>query len=140
MRSMRNPAPLEHIHSKIRLLRSRDVILDDDLAELIGIAADDLVAMVRRHADRFPADFVYELSEGELDCLGRRGDDPPGAGTAYRPCRVLAFTKQGVGMLLSVLTSDEAVFACMDVMRAFAQAEDVFDMVLALGAGTDQPQ
>lgn len=139
MRSKRHPAPLEHIHSKIRLLRSRDVILDDDLAELIGIDADDLVAMVRRHPDRFPSDFVYELSEGELDCLGGRSDDPPGAGTAPRRHRVLAFTKQGVGMLLSVLTSDEAVFVCMDVMRAFAQAEDVFDMVRALAVpGADE--
>jgi len=139
MRSKRHPAPLEHIHSKIRLLRSRDVILDDDLAELIGIDADDLVARVRRHAARFPSDFVYELSEGELDCLGMPGDDPPGAGTARRPRRVLAFTKQGVGMLPSVLTSDEVIFACMDVMRAFAQAEDVFDMVRALAAsGADE--
>lgn len=134
MRSKDQPPPRGHIHAKIRLLRGRDVILDDDLAELIGIAADDLVATVRRHADRFPSDFVYELSEGELDCLGRRGEDPPSAGIARTPRRLLAFTKQGVGMLLSVLASDGANLACMDVMRAFAQAEDVFDMVRALAA------
>jgi hypothetical protein len=112
--------PLERIEQAILLLRGQKVMLDDDLAELYGVETRALVQAVRRNADRFPADFMFQLSAVEFEGLrsqsvisnARRG------GRRYPP---YAFTEQGVAMLSSVLRSQRAVQVNIEIMRAFVR-------------------
>ena len=77
-------------------------MLDRDLAELYGVETAQLKRAVRRNIDRFPDDFMFELSKSELDDLRCQFGTSKGGGTRYRS---FAFTEQGVAMLSNVLKS-----------------------------------
>jgi hypothetical protein len=105
------------IASKIFVLREEKVILDVHLAELFGVETRVLKQAVKRNRDRFPADFLYELTEKEIELVVSQnvipvkkylGGDVP-----------FAFTKNGVGMLSSVLKSKKAIIVYMAIMRTF---------------------
>ena len=105
---MRTNLPIERIASKIYLIRNTKVMLDRDLAELYGVETKILKRSVRRNIDRFPHDFMFELSKKEMEdwrCqFGTSNGDK--MGLRYTP---MAFTEQGVLMLSSVLKSERAV-------------------------------
>ncbi len=108
---------LQIIKSKIIEIRGNKVILDRDLATLYGVETKVLKQAVRRNIDRFPGDFMFELSKSEWEALrsqfvtsNQRG------GTRYMP---FAFTEQGVAMLSSVLNSKKAIDVNIAIMRAF---------------------
>src|SRR5438552_13734034 len=95
------------VERRIFLVRGQKVMLDFDLAELYGVETRALKQAVRRNFDRFPADFMFELSAAEIKNLvsqtviptrGKLGGATP-----------MAFTEQGVAMLSSVLRSPRAV-------------------------------
>jgi len=113
--------------SRIRTVRGQKVLLDADLAALYGVATKVLVQAVRRNLRRFPADFMFHLTEQELralrsqivtldDALGRARWR--GRHAKYLP---YAFTEQGVAMLSSVLRSERAVQVNVEIMRAFVR-------------------
>jgi hypothetical protein len=110
--------PTEVIVSKILFLRGEKVLLDRDLAELYGVETRVLNQAVRRNFQRFPEDFMFQLTEKEFDSLrsqsviSKRGK----GGRRYLP---YAFTEQGVAMLSSVLHSDRAIEVNIAIMRAF---------------------
>ncbi len=109
--------PSRAITSKIYLIRGLKIMLDRDLAELYGVETRTLKQAVRRNQERFPEDFMFELSNQEVKDLRSQSVIPSAhGGTRYKP---MAFTELGVAMLSSVLKSERAIQANIDIMRAF---------------------
>ena len=112
--------PIEKISGKIYLVRSHNVMLDRDLADLYGVETKVLKQAVRRNNDRFPSDFMFELTDTEFknwrsQFVTSKGDR---MGLRYKP---MVFTEQGVAMLSSVLRSKRAILVNIQIMRAFTQ-------------------
>lgn len=110
--------PIERIFDKIFLIRDIKVMLDRDLAELYGVETKVLKQAVRRNIKRFPDDFMFELTYQELRDLRSQFVTSSWGGVRYPP---MAFTEQGVAMLSSVLRSDTAIQANIQIMRAFTR-------------------
>jgi phage regulator Rha-like protein len=108
------------IKNKIHTIRGVQVMLDSDLAELYGVEVKVLNQAVKRNKERFPEDFMFQLTEFELDFLRSQIVT---AKTAWSKKRFLpyVFTEQGVAMLSSVLRSKKAVEANVLIMRAFVE-------------------
>ena len=103
------------IGSRIHTIRGVPVMLDSDLARLYGVETKSLNKAVKRNPDRFPSDFMFQLSEEEfLRC--QNGTSNSRGGRRYLP---YVFTEQGVAMLSGVLRSETAVKVNVEVMRAF---------------------
>lgn len=117
---MSDLVPAERIEQAILLIRGQKVLLDADLAALYGVETKALVRAVKRNAERFPADFMFQLSPEEVTRLRYQfGTSKPGrGGRRYAP---YAFTEQGVAMLSGVLGSPRAVQANIAIMRAFVR-------------------
>jgi len=113
------PIPTERIEQRILLLRGEKVMLDSDLAELYGLETRLLTRQVRRNLDRFPEDFMFQLTAQEFAILRSHfGTSRFWGGRRYRP---YVFTEQGVAMLSSVLTSKRAVLVNVAIMRTFVK-------------------
>jgi len=109
--------PSETITNRIYFIRKLKVMLDRDLAELYGVETGQLKRAVRRNIDRFPEDFMFELSSEEYNSLRSQiGILKRGQHAKYKP---MAFTEQGVAMLSSVLNSKRAIQVNIQIMRAF---------------------
>jgi hypothetical protein len=112
--------PVARIEHAILLLRGRKVMLDSDLAELYGVPTRRLNEQVRRNFERFPSDFMFQLTPEEAMVLrsqfatSKKGR----GGRRYAP---LVFTEQGVAMLSSVLKSRRAIQVNIEIMRAFVR-------------------
>jgi len=112
------------IENRILVVRGRQVMLDEDLAELYGVETRVLVQQVRRNEKRFPADFMFQLSTEEFSNLKSQFVISSG-GHGGRRKRPLVFTEQGVAMLSGVLRSDRAVAVNIEIMRAFVELRRV---------------
>jgi hypothetical protein len=110
--------PLERIQNVIFLIRGEKVMLDSHLAELYGVDTGTLNRAAKRNTDRFPEDFMFQLTDDEVESLRCQiGISNVGrGGRRYLP---YAFTEQGVAMLSSVLRSKRAVQVNVAIMRAF---------------------
>ena len=103
----------------ILLIRGKKVLLDADLATLYGVETKQLVRAVKRQSERFPADFMFQLTKDEFDALRRQsGTSSSWGGRRYPP---YAFTEQGVAMLSSVLSSPRAISVNIEVVRTFVR-------------------
>jgi hypothetical protein len=111
--------PRETIEGRIYLLRGEKVMLSTDLARLYQVATRALVQAVKRNLDRFPEDFMFQLSADELRNLKSRIVTSSWGG--LRRASPYAFTGQGVAMLSSVLRSKRAVRVNIEIMRAFVR-------------------
>ena len=113
---------LQIIQNKIYEIRGQKVMLDFDLAELYATETRLLKRAVRRNIDRFPIDFMFELSTEEANSLlssrVSQNGTPQYNFSAYKP---FAFTEQGVAMLSSVLHSEVAIRVNINIMRAFVR-------------------
>lgn len=112
--------PQQRIQSSILLIRGHHVLLDEDLASLYGVTTSVLVQALRRNADRFPEDFVFQLTLGEFDAWKKHAGIQK-AGRGGRRYPPYAFTEQGVAMLSSVLRSERAVAVNIEIMRTFVK-------------------
>lgn len=111
------------IEKKILLLRGEKVMLDSDLAELYGVQTKELNRAVKRNLDRFPQDFMFQLSPDEIDGLRFHfGTSKGRGGRRYLP---YVFTEQGVAMLSSALKSKRAVQVNIEIMRAFVRLREM---------------
>lgn len=100
-------------------LRGRKVIMDYQLANLYGVETKNLKRAVKANMNRFPDDFMFELTKEEFDTLRCRNFTSKGrGGTRYMP---YAFTQEGVAMLSGLLRSDAAIQANIYIMRAFVK-------------------
>ena len=100
--------PVERLARQIYLVRGLKVMLDRDLAELYGVTTGNLNLAVRRNIDRFPEDFIFQLTKEELYNWRLQIVTSNSAAKMGLRRRPYAFTEQGVAMLSSVLRSDRA--------------------------------
>ena len=108
----------ERVEKTIVLLRGHRVILDKDLAFLYGVSTRDLNKAVSRNLERFPEDFMLQLTHSEFTKLKFQFGTSSWGGTRKLP---RAFTEQGVAMLSGVLRSKRAIHANIAIMRAFVK-------------------
>lgn len=111
--------PAERIEQSILFVRGEKILLDAELAKLYGVATKVLVQAVKRNVDRFPADFMFQLSQEEFDSL--RSQIVTSKGRGGRRFMPYAFTEHGVAMLSSVLNSERAVQVNIEIVRAFVR-------------------
>lgn len=119
MAARRRLAGLDRLGQMVHVVRAQRVILDADLARLYGVATKALVQAVKRNAERFPADFMFRLSEAEAVAL--RSQIVTANGRGGRRTLPYAFTEQGVAMLSSVLRSVRAIQVNIEIMRVFVR-------------------
>lgn len=116
---------LELINQKIHQIREHKVMLDYDLAEMYQVETRVLKQAVRRNLDRFPSDFMFELTPEENNFLRSQIvilENGRGKFSKYLP---FAFTEQGVAMLSSVLKSQTAIQVNISIMRAFVSIRQI---------------
>jgi len=120
---MANIVPQVSIESRIHSIRGKKVMLDSDLAELYGVETKQLKRAVRRNIERFPDDFMFELTKEEYEILRCQfGTLSWGAHAKFLP---FAFTENGVAMLSGVLNSPRAVQVNIQIMRAFTRMRNL---------------
>lgn len=128
--------PAERIERAILLLRGQKVLLDSDLAELYGVQTGALVRQMKRNIERFPRDFMFQLSNTEWEDLRCQiGTSKGSGGRRYAP---YAFTEQGVAMLSSVLRSTQAVEVNIEIMRTFVRLRELIATHKDLAQKLDQ--
>jgi hypothetical protein len=109
---------LQNIQSKIYEIRGQKVMFDFDLAEMYEVETRALKQAVKRNTDRFPEDFMFQLTKAEWQEVITFCDNLPET-AKFSPATPYAFTEQGVAMLSSVLKSKKALQVNIDIMRAF---------------------
>jgi hypothetical protein len=122
--------PVERVESPIHLARGEKVLLDADLARLYDVTTGNLNKAVQRNHQRFPPDFMFQLSDEETTALiFQSGISKQRGGRRHNP---YAFTEQGVAMLSSVLRSERAVQVNVAIMRAFVSLRRMLATNVAL--------
>jgi hypothetical protein len=117
--------PPERVVQSIRWIRGQKVLLDSDLAVLYGVTTGNLNKAVKRNADRFPSDFMFQLKPEELANLKFQFGTSSWGGR--RRSRPHVFTEQGIAMLSSVLNSERAIKVNIAIMRAFVKLRQMID-------------
>jgi hypothetical protein len=112
-------SPIHSPESRIHSIRGQRVMLDFDLAAIYGITTGRLNEQVRRNIQRFPPDFMFQLSAVEKEEVIAKCDNLPRL--KYSPSRPFAFTEHGAVMLAAVLNSPRAVRASVAIARAFVR-------------------
>lgn len=110
--------PDEVVMNKIYIIRDQKVMLDRDLAELYKVETKQLKRQVKRNPDRFPDDFMFELTREEYGNLRSQFGTSSWGGERYLP---IVFTEQGVSMISSVLNSKIAIAVNIQIMRIFTK-------------------
>ena len=116
--------PIERIARAILVIRREKVMLDSDLAALYGVTTGNLNKAVKRNAERFPTDFMFQLDAEEVANLKFQFGISSWGGRRRLP---YAFTEQGVAMLSSVLNSERAVKVNIAIMRAFVKLRQTLE-------------
>jgi hypothetical protein len=138
MKNSRNELTTETVVGRIYTVRNLRVILDSDLAELYGVPTRVFNQAVKRNKERFPADFMFQLTEDEYASLrsqivisNQRG------GRRYLP---YAFTEHGAIMAATILNSQRAIEMSVFVVRAFIQLRDLLSSHKQLSQWLDDPR
>jgi hypothetical protein len=118
--------PAEDLIQQIFYLRGKKVMFDYDLATLYDMETRVLKQQVRRNLDRFPNDFMFELTRNEWEEVITNCDNLS-VYSRYKPFPPFAFTEQGVAMLSSVLRSKRAISVNIVIMRAFVQLRQLLE-------------
>jgi len=113
--------PADRIVQSILILRGHRVILDSELATLYGVATKVLLQAVKRNSERFPEDFMVQLTIQEWEFLRSQSVTLKTGSGRHRKYLPYAFTEQGVAMLSSVLRSARAIAVNVQIMRAFVR-------------------
>jgi len=119
MKSTRSVIPKERIEQRIYFLHGDKVMLSMDLASLYRVAPRALIQALKRNIDRFPSDFMSQLTPEEFQIL--KSQIVTSSWGGLRRAIPYAFTEQGVAMLSSVLRSRRAVRVNIEIMRAFVR-------------------
>ncbi len=115
---MANIVSVEIIATKILLVRGKRVMLDSVLAKLYGVKTKNLNKAVKRNIERFPEDFMFQLSNEEIENLRFQIGTSKRGGRRYLP---YVFTQEGIAMLSSVLNSPRAIQVNVQIMRTFVK-------------------
>lgn len=120
----------EAITNKIYFVRNQKVMIDSDLAELYAVETKQLKRQVRRNLERFPEDFMFELTNIEYEIIRSQiGTLKQGEHSKYLP---MAFTEQGVAMLSSVLNSHTAIKVNIQIIRVFTKIRKAITDTLSI--------
>jgi hypothetical protein len=111
----------QKILNRIYVLRGQKVMIDQDLAEMYGVETKQLKRQVKRNMDRFPKDFMFELTKKEFENLRSQIGTSSWGGARYMP---MAFTEQGVAMLSSILNSKTAIEVNIRIIRVFTKMRE----------------
>lgn len=111
----------QKILNKISIIRGQKVMIDQDLSEMYGVETKQLKRQVKRNIDRFPKDFMFQLTIKEFENLRSQFGTSSWGGTRYMP---LAFTEQGVAMLSSILNSKIAIEVNIKIIRVFTKMRE----------------
>jgi len=122
MANKKSIIPVEAIERRILLIRRQKVMLDSDLAQLYGVSTKRLNEQVKRNSKRFPADFMFRLSEQEKSEVVANCDHL--RNLRFSPVLPYAFTEHGAIMLASVLNSVRAIEVSIYVVRAFVNLRE----------------
>jgi len=123
MQKARSAVPVERIQKAIFVIREHKVMLSTHLAELYGVVPKVLIQAVKRNIERFPEDFMFQLSAVEYENLKSQFVTSSWGG--IRRARPYAFTEQGVAMLSSVLRSRRAIEVNIAIMRVFVRLREM---------------
>lgn len=115
----------EIIERRILMIRGRKVMLDADLAELYGVETFNLNKAVKRNIDRFPIDFMFQLTKEEAAGLRFQIGISKSNGSGGRRYLPYVFTEQGIAMLSSILKSKRAVQVNILIMRVFVKLREL---------------
>ncbi|MHC4739834.1 MAG: ORF6N domain-containing protein [Planctomycetota bacterium] len=115
--------PIERIQNSIYLIRKQKVMLDKDLASLYGVKPIALRQQVKRNSERFPADFMYQLTDKEVVIL--LSQNVIASRKSLGGHNPYVFTEQGVAMLSSVLKSKRAMAVNIAIMRTFVKLREI---------------
>ena len=131
---------VKDIGQRIYFIRGHRVMLDSDLADLYGVETKALKRAVRRNVARFPDDFMFEISQNELENLRYQFGTSSFAEKQHGGLRYLpfVFTQEGVAMLSGVLSSDRAVQVNIAIMRAFVKMREMLETHKDLAAKLDK--
>lgn len=127
---------LIRVERSIRFIRGDKVILDIDLAELYGLETKKLIQAVKRNTERFPADFMFQLTNQEFKDLKSQSATSGQWGGRRTP--PYAFSEQGVAMLSSVLHSPRAVQVNIEIMRTFVRLRRILESHAELAERLEQ--
>ena len=111
----------QKILNKIYVIRAEKVMLDQDLADMYAVETKQLKRQVKRNIERFPKDFMFELTKKEFENLRSQIGTSSWGGTRYMP---MAFTEQGIAMLSSVLNSKTAIEVNIRIIRVFTKLKE----------------
>jgi len=114
---------ITNIENKIYIIRGKRVMLDFDLAQLYGVATKRLNEQMKRNRERFPEDFIFQLSKDEKNEVVAKCDHL--VNLKFSPVLPYAYTEHGAVMLASVLKSTVAVQASIQVVRAFVKMRSI---------------
>ncbi len=123
MAKKKDLTPIEKIEKLIFLVRGQKIMLSTHLAELYSVESRILVQAVKRNIERFPEDFMFQLSDGEFENLKSQFVISSWGG--MRRAKPYAFTEQGIAMLSSVLRSKRAVQVNIEIMRSFVKLREM---------------
>ena len=126
--------PVERLEKAIFLIRGDKVMLDRDLAELYGVETRTLNQSVRRNLERFPPDFMFELTRDEITGISQFVT----SSSLKFSKRVTVFTEQGVAMLSSVLRSKRAIAVNVEIMRTFVRLRQILSSNAELARRLDE--
>ena len=112
---------IEHVERVILMIRGQKVLLDVDLAGMYGVDVKVLNQAVKRNIERFPEDFMFQLTSDEAESLRSQTVTLKSGRGQHRKYLPYAFTEQGVAMLSSVLRGPRAVQVNIEIMRAFVR-------------------
>ena len=121
--------PEEIISNQIFLIRGRKVMLDADLAKLYDVKTKRLNEQVRRNIERFPEDFMFQLTIEEYENLKSQFATSSWGGRRTIP---YAFTEQGVAMLSGILNSERAIKVNIQIMRVFTKIREILTDTLSI--------
>ncbi|MFH1575972.1 MAG: ORF6N domain-containing protein [Candidatus Margulisiibacteriota bacterium] len=113
---------VSEIQTMIIELRGHRVILDKDLAKLYSVPTKRLIEQVKRNQERFPSDFIFQLTDNEFEFLRSQFATSSWGGRRYLP---YAFTRNGANMVCAILKSPIAIQRSIQIMRAFSVLEEV---------------
>ncbi len=140
--------PIERIENCIFFIRGQRVMLDYDLSPLYGIETRSLIQAIKRNIERFPEDFMFQLSPEEFKnwksqfatskANSLRSQIVMSKGRGGRRTLPYAFTEQGVAMLSSVLHSPRAIAVNIEIMRAFVRMKHIFESNIKLAEAVSE--
>ena len=117
--------PVETIESKIFLIRGRKVMLDSDLSVLYGVETRALNQAVRRNIERFPGEFMFQLTKTEAKSLRSQFVTLKKGKRSHYKYMPYAFTEPGVAMLSSVLNSNRAIQVNIQIIKTFIKLREI---------------